>query len=99
MHYSYPGNVRELENFIERAISLANSPEILPSDLPAFMLESTPPKKVEIPRLKDAVRDVEKKIISSALEKSGGNISRAAETLGVYRQQLQRKIKKLKIAT
>ncbi|MCX5719179.1 MAG: hypothetical protein NT055_04305, partial [Nitrospirae bacterium] len=31
--------------------------------------------------------------------KSGGNISRAAETLGVYRQQLQRKIKKLKIAT
>ena len=99
MHYSYPGNVRELENFIERAISLANSPEILPSDLPAFMLESTPPKKVTIPRLRDAVRDVEKEIISSALEKSGGNISRASEILGVYRQQLQRKIKKLKIAT
>jgi len=99
MHYSYPGNVRELENFIERAISLANGPEILPSDLPAFMLESTPPKKTTIPRLKEAIRDVEKEIISSALDKSGGNISRAAETLGVYRQQLQRKIKKLKIAT
>jgi len=41
----------------------------------------------------------EKELIWSALQEARGNISRAAATLGIYRQQLQRKIKQLKIAT
>src|SRR5512143_4070402 len=40
MRHHFPGNVRELENIVERAVSFTNSPEILPSDLPPSLLES-----------------------------------------------------------
>ena len=96
MNYLYPGNVRELENIIERAISFANSPHILPSDLPSYLLQSTSQKVSSTPKLKEALEDLEKELIWDALKKSGGNISKAAATLGIFRQQLQRKIKKLK---
>jgi DNA-binding NtrC family response regulator len=95
MRYSYPGNIRELENIIERAISFSNSPILLPSDLPAYLLQ-TPSRKVA-PRLKLklALADLEKELIWSALQRSGGNVSKAASALGIYRQQLQRKLKKI----
>jgi DNA-binding NtrC family response regulator len=97
MDHTYPGNVRELENIIERAVSFANSPEILASDLPSFL---SPSKSRNItPRLRDALAALERDLITSALTESGGNISHAAATLGIYRQQLQRKVKSLKIAT
>ena len=99
MRHNYPGNVRELENIIERAISFTNSPEILPSDLPPSLLESRPGQASSPTRLKDAIAAVEREVILSALNQSGGNISRAAASLGVYRQQLQRKLKSLNIAT
>ncbi|MBI5189251.1 MAG: sigma-54-dependent Fis family transcriptional regulator [Nitrospirae bacterium] len=98
MRHDYPGNVRELENIIERAISFTNSPEILPSDLPASLRESAPTGFAPSPRLKDAMSSVERDTIVQALRESGGNISRAAASLGVYRQHLQRKIKTLGIA-
>ena len=97
--YSYPGNVRELENIIERAISFAGHNEILPPDLPAFMLHSTPKRRTFVPKMKEAIAGFEKELIWSALQESQGNISKAAAILGIYRQQLQRKIRKLKIAT
>jgi DNA-binding NtrC family response regulator len=99
MNYSYPGNVRELENIIERAISLANSPTILSSDLPEHLLITPSQKAAPKLKLKEAIADIEKELIWSALQRSGGNISKAAQDLGIYRQQLQRKIKQLKIAT
>jgi transcriptional regulator with PAS, ATPase and Fis domain len=99
MDHSYPGNVRELENIIERAISFANTSEILPSDLPSYIAQSPARSRTSTPKLKDAIRSLEKDAIQAALVESGGNISRAASALGIYRQQLQRKIKNLKIAT
>jgi DNA-binding NtrC family response regulator len=96
MSYLYPGNIRELENIIERAISFANSPHILSSDLPPYLLQSTYQKVSSTPKLKEALEDLEKELIWDALKKSDGNISKAAATLGIFRQQLQRKIKKLK---
>jgi len=98
MGHSYPGNVRELENIIERAISFANSQEILPNDLPPYLKQSPAKPKTQAARLKDALSSVEKETIAAALIESNGNISRAASTLGIYRQQLQRKIKQYKIA-
>jgi DNA-binding NtrC family response regulator len=98
MGHSYPGNVRELENIIERAISFANSQEILPNDLPPSLKQSPAKPKTQTARLKDALSSVEKETITAALIESNGNISRAATTLGIYRQQLQRKIKQHKIA-
>lgn len=98
MNYSYPGNVRELENFIERAISLANTPDISPSDLPSFLMTTAFMKRKTVPKLRDAISAVEKETIISALNDSGWNISRAAIKLGIYRQQLQKKIRYLKIS-
>ncbi len=99
MNYSFRGNVRELENIIERAISFTNSPEILPADLPSYLLQSASPKRKAIPWLKEQLASVEKELIWSALQESRGNISKAAASLGIRRQQLQRKIRNLKIAT
>jgi DNA-binding NtrC family response regulator len=95
-NYAYPGNVRELENIIERAVSLANSPTILQSDLPSQLLLTPSQKVVPSLKLKAALADVEKELIWNALQRSGGNISKAATELGVFRQQLQRKIKQLR---
>lgn len=97
--YAYPGNVRELENIIESSISFADSPEILPSDLPSSLLQSPAQKRHSNPKMRDALEAFERDLIISALNDSGGNISRAALALGIYRQQLQRKIKSLGIAT
>jgi DNA-binding NtrC family response regulator len=100
LEHSYPGNVRELENIIERAISFANTPEILPVDLPASLRQSTPVKvRQTVTRLKEALSTVERDTIAAALLESQGNISRAALALGMYRQQLQRKLKHYKLAT
>lgn len=97
--YSYPGNVRELENIVERAVSFTNTNEILPSDLPSYLKDFPEADSAAKQTLKDAVISHEKQVILSALHESGGNISRAATLLGIYRQQLQRKIKTLDIAT
>ena len=101
LEHAYPGNVRELENIIERAISFANTSEILPADLPPFLRDAQPQgRHIDRPssrNLKDAMNAVEKETIISALNESGGNISRAATLLGIYRQQLQRKIKQYRI--
>ncbi len=101
LEHSYPGNVRELENIIERAISFANTSEILPTDLPAGLRQASAASRprTSSTRLKEALSSVEKETIAAALIESKGNISRAASALGMYRQQLQRKIKQYKIAT
>lgn len=46
MNYSFPGNVRELENIVEKAIAFTSSPEITIKDLPAYLLKSSTPKKL-----------------------------------------------------
>jgi transcriptional regulator with PAS, ATPase and Fis domain len=101
LEHPYPGNVRELENIIERAISFANTSEILPSDLPVNLRQvpAVARHRPAATRLKDALSSVEKETIAAALLESNGNISRAASALGMYRQQLQRKIKQYNIAT
>ncbi len=96
--YPFPGNVRELENIIERAISFSNSAEILPADLPDVLKREPSRTRSGVPRLKEALADFEKETIAAALIEAGGNISRAAASLGIYRQQLQRKIKEYRIA-
>lgn len=97
VNYSFPGNVRELENIIERAVSFATGPWILSADLPSYLLNASTRKKTSTPKLREALGIYERELIWSALQDSRGNISRAASLLGIHRQQLQKKLKDLKM--
>jgi DNA-binding NtrC family response regulator len=84
--YDFPGNVRELENMIERAIVVGNGKEIRLKDLPFGLTTSNDSA--------DSLHDLEKKHILHILNKYDWNISRAAKTLKVDRVTLYNKIKK-----
>ncbi len=84
--YDFPGNVRELENMIERAIVVGNGKEIRLKDLP--LGTSTPSNSFE------SLHDLEKKHILQTLNKFDWNISRSAKVLKVDRVTLYNKIKK-----
>lgn len=84
--YDFPGNVRELENMIERAIVIGNGKEILLKDLPL--------EKDIISTSYESLNDLEKKYIYEVLIKYDWNISRSAKALKVDRVTLYNKIKK-----
>ncbi|HPJ97300.1 MAG TPA: sigma-54 dependent transcriptional regulator [Syntrophales bacterium] len=95
LKYDYPGNVRELENIIERAVVIARNETISIRDLP-FHLET--PREEEEPEaglLKKSVEDMERKLIQSAMDEAGQNQSRAADLLGISERMLRYKLKKL----
>ena len=87
--FEYPGNVRELENMIERAIVVGNGKVIKLKDLPMG--------KEVISSSIESLDDLEKKHITKILEKYSWNISRSAKALGVDRATLYNKIKKYKL--
>ncbi len=84
--YDFPGNVRELENMIERAIVVGNGKEIRLKDLPFVAAASNDSA--------DSLHDLEKKHINQILDKFEWNISRSAKILKVDRVTLYNKIKK-----
>jgi len=84
--YHFPGNVRELENMIERAIVVGNGKEMRLKDLP---LETD-----IVTDLSDSLTELEKKYIQKTLEKYDWNISRSAKALQIDRVTLYNKIKK-----
>lgn len=94
MQYEWPGNIRELENTIERAVILCPSEQITPHDLPTHLL-SEDVRELQERNSQDGftLRDMEREVIRSTLEKTGNNKSQAAKQLGVARQTLLNKIK------
>jgi two-component system response regulator PilR (NtrC family) len=101
--YDYPGNVRELENIIEHAVTLASGPRIEVADLPTLRHSvatgATDGAKVVIPEegfdLDRALADYERSIVAKALEQSGGVRKRAARLLGVTFRSLRYRLSKL----
>lgn len=106
---SWPGNVRQLRNVIERAIVLATGERITAADLPddIFVAEPTPQpapqqKKPTTetpsqPKTTASLADTEKQQILATLEQCNGNKSRAADILGISRRTLHRKLKEWKL--
>jgi two-component system response regulator HydG len=94
--YSYPGNVRELQYTIERAIIMAEDAQLQPDDLIFSSLENS---ITEIPESADNVplSMMEKNAILRMIEKHGGNITRAAKELGLTRTALYRRLNKYDI--
>jgi two-component system nitrogen regulation response regulator NtrX len=104
MKYDWPGNVRELKNTLERLLILLPHPTIDREDLTSFLQgehasSQTPWGLGSFPTLKDARAVFEKAYIAQRLKEHQGNISKTAESLGVERSHLHRKIKSLGIET
>lgn len=102
INYDYPGNVRELENIIEQAVSMGENEHVLTEKSLAMPRNARKSKAPAIGYEKNTpldkyMEEAEIKIIRDALLDSSGNISKAAELLQIKRQTLQHKLKKYKI--
>jgi transcriptional regulator with PAS, ATPase and Fis domain len=103
LKYSFPGNIRELENMLERAIALIKGKVIEAEDLPEEVCGKTTPirdlcEKIQGSKpLATAVNLFEKEYIQDVLEKTRGKKGQAAELLGISRKTLWEKIKELEI--
>jgi DNA-binding NtrC family response regulator len=94
MNYDFPGNVRELENIIERGVALSNGNAIevahLPEDLRELVIRTFRRKDGRMPSLEEQ----EMAYIKWVLKEVGGNKTTAAQFLGIDRVSLWRKLKK-----
>jgi two-component system, NtrC family, response regulator AtoC len=104
LHYHWPGNIRELENLVERLIVLKKTGTIVPSDLPDKVLRSLPPPltRLEEPLALngtgiDLVRELERhenRLIVEAMRRANGVTSKAAQLLHMNRTTLVEKLKR-----
>jgi two-component system NtrC family response regulator len=98
LQYDYPGNVRELENFIERAVVLCRGDTLTVQDLPLNLRQSKAEAALGGARggrsLPEALEEIERQWIVRALERSGGVQTKAAEELGISERVLRYKMKK-----
>ena len=108
MDYNYPGNVRELENILQRAVTMAEGDEINQLDLnlpvhdkdPAtrlLMPAIDPAAAIETSNLEDYLENIERSAITQALEATRWNKTAAAEKLGISFRALRYRCKKLDI--
>ncbi|HNW56305.1 MAG TPA: sigma-54 dependent transcriptional regulator [Bacteroidales bacterium] len=89
MKYSWPGNIRELQHTIEKAVILSDNTVLKPEDF--YMRQITNGKLSDASKTLD---EMEKLMIQQAVEKNNGNLSAAADQLGITRQTLYNKLKK-----
>jgi two-component system response regulator AtoC len=103
--YAWPGNIRELENTIERAVALSNQAMLTPDDLPLEMRE-TPTQATSMDMASGgetgfsgmpSLEEVKKRYILHVLNSTQGNISRAAEILDIDRRSLYRMLERYKV--
>ena len=109
LDHHWPGNVRELRTAIEHGVVMAKNGQITLKDLPAGLRSPSPIPTTPPPTPHPAppplsltpdhfnLHNTEHRLIIQALEKTAGNVTRAAEQLGISRRTLHRKIKELKI--
>jgi two-component system response regulator AtoC len=109
--YEWPGNVRELRNVIERALILEDGDVITMAYLPRALTEGIrqsmsahgqtsdgASSRFPLPAAGLSLDDVEMELVRQAIERSGGNQTKAAELLGISRDQLRYRLKKLEVA-
>jgi two-component system nitrogen regulation response regulator NtrX len=95
--YSWPGNVRELRNTVERVVIMHQNRRVGVKDLPVFGDEEPPASSYRFPSFKEASDAYHREFIQRKLDEAGGNVSRAAELMGVDRSHLYRRMRALGI--
>jgi len=96
MTYTWPGNIRELENVIERAVALADSTHLRTEDLPDNILQcQNTDAATDVRDLRSVVDESERKHILRIIQETGGNKKLAARILGIDLATLYRKMEKL----
>jgi DNA-binding NtrC family response regulator len=99
--YGWPGNVRELRNLVERAVLLCESDVLQPADFDSLHTAKQRPAahagEFELPAGGVNLEEVEKSLVMQALERAGGNQTRAAALLGLHRDQIRYRIEKFSL--
>jgi DNA-binding NtrC family response regulator len=90
--YSWPGNIRELRNVVERMVVLARGEKLTLRDVPAEVKEDSPSRPSGALKHATSMQQAEKQMIKQALVDQKGNRTRAAEQLGISRRTLHRKL-------
>jgi two-component system NtrC family response regulator len=94
LKYEYPGNVRELENIVHRAVVLARGPVVTTADLPLHVAELRSEGQQPPASFVERVAQFERELILEALERAGGVQTRAARELGMSERHLRYKLRK-----
>jgi two-component system NtrC family response regulator len=98
LKYNYPGNVRELENIVQRAVVISRGDMITTNDLPIGLknlpAESTTPLNQDTMDLSNRVESLEKDLVFDALRQTNGNQSKAAILLGISERNLRYRLEK-----
>ena len=95
--HDWPGNVRDLENAIERAVVLGSTDLILAEDLPETVLESVPHGSGQIGGYHEAIHNEKMRVILAALDQAEGSFTEAAKLLGIHANYLHRLIRNLNL--
>jgi Nif-specific regulatory protein len=93
--YDWPGNVRQLENAIERAVVMGSTELIVPEDLPEALLESQAPAADSPGKYYEAIREAKRSLITQTLLQTESNFTKAAKLLGIHPNNLHRLVRNL----
>lgn len=96
-NYAWLGNVRELKNTVERIVIMRSKQKVTADELPMMNEEVPPASSFRFPSFKEATEAYQREFIQKKLAEAEGNISRAAELMGVDRSHLHRRLRNLGI--
>lgn len=95
--YPWPGNIRELQHAVEKAVIMAERPNLRAADFDLPRPEASTPDSGPMAMEGQTLEDMERQMISQALKACDGNLSKAAQQLGITRQTLYNKLKRYEI--
>jgi len=95
--YDWPGNVRQLENAIERAVVLGATELIMPEDLPETIFESEATVEQPAAGYHETISEAKRQLVTKTLQQTAGNFTEAAKLLGIHPNNLHRLVRNLKL--